>query len=103
MKKGEEPFAGSFPTGCSISSETTLPISLLSASASTLALALLALPLLALSALFFSFLTALFFHRIVLHGFLPFYGQNLRLKPGIYAHPCEPPIREIPVPPRIAP
>jgi len=73
MKKGEEPFAGPFPTGvlspATTSSETALPISLLSASA--LALSLLALPLLALSALFFSFLTALLFHRIILHGVPP--------------------------------
>ena len=86
MKKGEEPFSGSFPLVFlppakqlqqTASSLNSLPVSLLSASA--LALSLLALPLLALSALFFRFLTALLFHRIVLHGVPPSKGQNLRL------------------------
>lgn len=70
--------------------------------ASTLSLALFTLSLLAFLALLFRFLTALAFHRIVIHGF-PLKGEHLQLEFRLYGRRGKPAIREIPVLRRIAP
>lgn len=72
MKKGEEPVGGLFPLIFHFQlpfPAKQLQLSSFLLPASALALSLLALLLLALPALLFCFLTALFLHRIVIHGF----------------------------------